>query len=311
MGDGHYLRRFFWDLLLDGLALIVGCEFVASAAQKYVFAVLGPYYYSLGGREGQRYGIVHLDLCQLGEGRDVLSASPEGIVDAGFVFFEESHEIGMLIDAFLPDKRRSFFFSRGMVFLVGSVCSYQRVYLVCIDSITNMKCRYFSLLLHRLISDDGGLKASLFADLLSHASDLYLILFDFLGRIAVLVQLWIISICTLVIIFTIFAELDVLMSITLREVINSLSYSITKEFYRNITLDILITPPSEFLQVTITIADIIIHLIVVLCKELSILGQGKIMLLDGHLMHSFIEIPHHLIDTHPVLQHSNRTVFHS
>lgn len=275
MGDGHYLRRFFWDLLLDGLALIVGCEFVASAAQKYVFAVMGPYDYSLGGREGQRYGIVHLDLCQSGERVNILIASPEGIVDAGFVFFEESHEIGMLIDAFLPDKRRGFFFSRGMVFLVGSVCSDQRVDLVYIDSITKMEGRYFNLLLHLRISDDGGLEPSF--TVLGNTSDLYLILFDFLGRVAVLVQLRIISICTLVIVFTIFAELDVFIVLD-----------------RNNTPDILITPPSILIQAFIITANFIIHLQVVLCKELSLPGQGKIMLLNSHLVHSFIEILHHL-----------------
>ena len=42
--NGHYLRGFFYNFLLDGLTLIVGCEFVAPSSQKHAFVVLGPYY---------------------------------------------------------------------------------------------------------------------------------------------------------------------------------------------------------------------------------------------------------------------------
>lgn len=39
-------------------------------------------------------------------------SSPKRIVDSGLIFSEESHEIGVLIDALLCDEGRSFFLSR-------------------------------------------------------------------------------------------------------------------------------------------------------------------------------------------------------
>ena len=153
---------------------------------------------------------------------------------------------------------------------------------------------YFSFMLSRLVSDDGGMEASSCAYLLSHASDLYLILLDLLGGVAILVKLLIISLCTSVIVFTIFVELDVLITL----IRNHASY-------------ILKTPPSDFLQTLIIVPKVIVNLLIVLHNGLSMLGQGEIVLLNGHLVHAFIQVLHHLADSDLILQCADCTVFHS